>query len=57
MKLVEQRPFADPDVAARKLLELAHAVEPIQDGRIHIEKLTARSCSISRQRRRNTRPA
>ena len=57
MKLVEQRPFADPDVAARKLLELAHAVEPIQDGRIHIEKLKARCCSISRQRRRNTRPA
>jgi hypothetical protein len=41
MRLVETRPFADLDVAARKLLELAHAVEPIQDGRIHIEKHNA----------------
>ena len=39
MRLVETRPFADPDVAARKLLELAYAFEPIQDGRIHIEKI------------------
>ena len=38
MKLVEKRPLADP-AAARKLLELAHAVEPVQDGRIYIEKI------------------
>jgi hypothetical protein len=25
--------------AARKLMELAHAVEPVQDGRIYIEKV------------------
>ena len=39
MKFVEKRPFADPDAAARKLLELANAFEPIQDGRIYIEKI------------------
>jgi hypothetical protein len=39
MKLVETRAFADPDVAARKIVELANSIEPIQDGRIHIEKI------------------
>jgi hypothetical protein len=39
MKLVETRPFADPKAAARKIVELANSVEPIQDGRIHIEKI------------------
>jgi hypothetical protein len=31
--------FGKPDAAARKLMELANAVEPVQDGRIHIEKI------------------
>jgi hypothetical protein len=39
MKFVAPRPFADPEVAARKLIELANAFEPIQDGRIYIEKI------------------
>jgi hypothetical protein len=39
MRFVEPRPFADPEAAARKLLEIANSVEPVQDGRIHIEKL------------------
>ena len=39
MKFVEPRPFANPDAAARKLLELANAFEPVQDGRIYIEKV------------------
>jgi hypothetical protein len=39
MKYVEPRPFADPDAAARKLMELANAFEPVQDGRIYIEKI------------------
>jgi hypothetical protein len=39
MKYVDRRPFADPDAAARKLLEIANAVEAVQDGRIHIEKI------------------
>jgi hypothetical protein len=39
MKFVPNRPFADPEAAARKQLEFANAVEPVQDGRIHIEKI------------------
>jgi hypothetical protein len=39
MKYIQPRPLADPDAAARKLLEIANAVEAAQDGRIHIEKI------------------
>ena len=39
MKFVEPRPYADPEVAARKLLEIANATEAVQDGRIHIERI------------------
>lgn len=39
MNLVAERPYADPEVAARKLVELAKSIEAVQDGRIHIEKL------------------
>jgi hypothetical protein len=39
MKLTADRPFADPEKAARRLLEHAHAFEPIRDGRIYIEKI------------------
>jgi hypothetical protein len=39
MKFVEPRPFADPETAARKLLETAHTVEPVLDGRIYTEKV------------------
>ena len=38
-KFVAPRPFADPDAAARKIVELANEFEPIQDGRIYIEKI------------------
>jgi hypothetical protein len=37
MKLTADRPFSDPDKAARKLVEIANTVEAVQDGRIHIE--------------------
>jgi hypothetical protein len=37
MKFVEPSIFADPDVAARKLVEIANAIEAVQDGRIFIE--------------------
>ena len=33
MKFVAARPFADPDAAARKLVEIANTTEPVQDGR------------------------
>jgi hypothetical protein len=39
MKYAADRPYADPEKAARRLIKLAHAVEPVQDGRIHIEKI------------------
>ena len=32
MKLTNDRPFADPDKAARRLMQHAHAFEPVQDG-------------------------
>jgi hypothetical protein len=40
-KYVQPRPYADPGAAARKLLELANEFEPLQDGRIYIEKINA----------------
>jgi len=36
MRFVASRPFADPEAAARKLMEI---VEPVQDGRIYMEKI------------------
>jgi hypothetical protein len=41
MKYAADREYADPEKAARKLLEFANTVEAIQDGRIHIEKINA----------------
>ena len=37
MKFAADRPYADPEAAARKLIEIANSVEAVQDGRIHIE--------------------
>ena len=34
MKLTKDRPYADPEAAARKLIELANSVEALQDGLI-----------------------
>jgi len=39
--LVADRPFADPDAAARKIVEIANDVEAVQDGRIYIELVNA----------------
>ena len=39
MKYTADRPFADLDKAARRLMEHARAFEPVQDGRIYIENL------------------
>jgi hypothetical protein len=41
MKFAEARPYADPEAAARKLIEIANSVEAVQDGRIFIELLNA----------------
>ena len=40
-KFVADHPFADPDVAARKIVEIANDVEAVQDGRIYIERINA----------------
>jgi hypothetical protein len=39
MKFATERTYADPEKAARKLIEIANTVEAVQDGRIHIEKI------------------
>ena len=40
-KFAADRPYSDPEKAARKILEIANSVEAVQDGRIHIEKINA----------------
>jgi hypothetical protein len=42
MKDINDRPYADPARAARKLVEIANETEAVQDGRIHIEKINGR---------------
>ena len=39
MKYKADRPYADPEITARKIVELANEFEPIQDGRIYMEKI------------------
>ena len=40
-KFVAARPFADPDAAARKIVEIANDVEAVQNDRIYIERVNA----------------
>jgi hypothetical protein len=37
MKSAAERLYADPEKAARKLVDIANSIEPAQDGRIFIE--------------------
>ena len=39
MKFSTDRPYSDPEKAAHRLIQHAHAFETMQDGRIYIEKL------------------
>ena len=39
MKFSPDRSYSAPEKAARKILEISNAVETVQDGRIHIEKI------------------
>ncbi|WP_029084996.1 hypothetical protein [Bradyrhizobium sp. th.b2] len=39
-KMKEQRPWADPEKAARQIMQRAREFEPIQDGRIYLEKVS-----------------
>jgi hypothetical protein len=41
MRLADNRPYADPEKAARKLVEIASSIEPAQEGRIYIELINA----------------
>jgi hypothetical protein len=41
LKFAESRPYTDPDATARKLVEIASMIEPVQDGRIYIELVNA----------------
>jgi len=41
VKFAGERPYADPDKAARKLIEICNSIEAVQDGRLHIEKVNA----------------
>jgi hypothetical protein len=41
MKFVGPSPFANPEVAARKLVELTNAAEAVQDSRVYIERINA----------------
>jgi hypothetical protein len=52
-KFVQPLPYANPETAARKLIELAHAFEPIQDGRIYIEAINGPSDFSTRARLRS----
>jgi hypothetical protein len=39
LKFIEPHNFADPNAAARKLIEIANGIEAVQDGRIYIERV------------------
>jgi hypothetical protein len=41
MKFRNDRAYANPEAAARKLVEIANSIEPAQDGRIFIELVNA----------------
>jgi hypothetical protein len=38
-KFVDPRPYAAPEAAARKLLEIANSVDPVQNGRMIVTTL------------------
>ena len=41
MKFITTSSLADPDAAARKLIEIANVTEPVQDGRLYVELINA----------------
>ncbi|TWB03555.1 hypothetical protein [Bradyrhizobium stylosanthis] len=43
---VEDRPYANPEVAARKLVEIAAATPAVQDGRIYIERINSQFVAL-----------
>ena len=49
MKFVLNRPYSDPEKAARKLVQIANGIEVMQDGRIYIELING-PFFVSRER-------
>ena len=39
MKFAEPRIYADPEKAARRLIEIASTVQPGHDGRLYVERI------------------
>ena len=56
MKLVRPRPYADPEAAARKLMEIANSVEPVQDAPIPYREDQRAVLTGRAARRPNTAP-
>jgi hypothetical protein len=54
MKFAADSPYAEPEAAARKLIEIANSVEAVQDGRIHIELINGPFLFDLKARRPNT---
>ena len=48
MKCTTDRPYSDPDKAARRLMDHARAFEPVQDVRVYIEKLNGPFLDVDR---------
>ncbi|MCK1406786.1 hypothetical protein [Bradyrhizobium sp. 76] len=46
MKHVIECPFANPEAAARQLLQLTSGLEAVQNGRMHIEKIDTRFMTL-----------
>ena len=49
MKFAADRPYANPEKAARKILEIANSVEVAQDDRIYIDLING-SCFARKAR-------
>jgi hypothetical protein len=56
MKFATARPYAAPESAARKLVEIANSVEAVQDGRIHIALLNGHQSDSKQQSRDSSGP-
>jgi len=57
MKFVEPRSYADPEAAARKLVEIASTIEPVRNGRVYIELVNAPLLDHHKGSPADTRPA
>jgi hypothetical protein len=55
--LTADRPYADPEAAARRILEIAKQVEPAMKGGFISNWSTAHSCFVTEAQRRSTVPA